>query len=62
MATFIKAKLKKSNGQIIIDKYKVAAHKTCNNIISEQKYYFLRNRKRNSVNINIDGFSLYIGP
>ncbi len=33
MTTFSKAKLKKSDGQTIIDKYRVAAHKILHNII-----------------------------
>ena len=41
MTTFIKAKLKKSDGQMNIDKYRVAAHSTLQNIISKQNFNLL---------------------
>ena len=37
MTTFMKAKLKKSDRQTNIEKYRVAVHKILQNIISEQK-------------------------
>ena len=40
MTTFIKVKLKKSDGQTNFDKYRLAAHKILQNIISGQKFYF----------------------
>ncbi len=44
MATFIKAKLKKSYGQTNIDKYRVAAHghKILQNILPEQQFDFVQ--------------------
>ena len=42
MTTFIKAKIKKSDGQTIIDKYRVAAHTILQNTISEQIFNVLR--------------------
>ena len=38
MTTFIKAKLNKADGQMIIDKYRVAAHTILHNIISGKKF------------------------
>ena len=45
MTTFLKAKLKKSDGQMNIAKYRVVAHKILLNIISEQKLDLLRHLK-----------------
>ena len=42
MITFLKVKLKNSDGQTNIDKYKVAAHKLLQNILSKQKFDLLR--------------------
>ncbi len=41
MTTFIKAKLKKSDEQKIIDKYRVVANEILQNVISEQKFDLL---------------------
>ncbi len=41
MTTFIKAKLKKSDGQKNIDKYRLAALEILQNIISEQNFDLL---------------------
>ena len=44
MTTFMKAKLQKSDGQINIDKYRMAAH-AMPYIISRSKLYLLRLKK-----------------
>ena len=42
MTTFIKAKLNKADGQMIIDKYRVAAHTILHNIISGKEFDVFR--------------------
>ncbi len=56
MRTFIKAKLKKSDGQTNVDTYKVAALKISHDIISESKiftYYVFKKPKKWILNMKI---------
>ncbi len=58
MTIFLKAKLKKSNKQTIIGKYRVVVHKNLQKIVTGQKCYLLQDWKKESVIwMNIEYFA-----
>ena len=55
-----KAKLKQSDGQTNIEKYRVAAHKMLQNIIAKQICYLLRHQKAEKQDILYENAYVFI--